>query len=51
MGGIGLVDDRAHSVRPDNGPREEGDAACWREICLDGEEVSDFVDGEPEGRQ
>lgn len=51
MRGIGLVDDRAHAVRPHNGPREERDAACWGEVCFDGEKVTDLVDGEPEGRQ
>lgn len=46
--GGGLADDGADAARPHDGPDEEGDGRDGDEVGLDGEEVADLVDREPE---
>lgn len=46
---VGLVHDRANSVSAGNGPGEERNGRGRGVVRLDGEQVPDLVDGEPEG--
>ena len=49
--GVGLLGDGADAAGADDGPDEEGDAGDGHNVGLDGEEVADLVDGEPDGGQ
>lgn len=42
------MDNRTEAVSPRDGPPKESDCAHWGEIRLDGEDVSNFVYGEPQ---
>ena len=44
----GLVHDRAHSIGTVNGPDKKGQASRWYDVRLDGEEMANLVDGEPD---
>lgn len=45
----GLSDDGTDTTGAGDGPDEESNSCGWDEIGLDGEEMADFVDGEPDG--
>ena len=47
----GLLDDRADTTSADNRPDEEGDTGARNEVGFDREQMTDFVDGKPDGRQ
>lgn len=51
VSGTRLVDDGTNTVRPDDGPDEESNARGRYEVSLDGEQVTNLVDREPDGRQ
>ena len=42
------VNNGTHSIGTGNGPDQKGDASCWRGVRLDGEEMANLVDGEPD---
>lgn len=45
------MDNWANAVSSHYGPDEEGNPSSGYEIRFDGEEMTDLVDGEPDGRQ
>ena len=49
--GAALFDDGADAAGADNAPDEEGDATDWGDDGLDGEEMADLVDREPDEGQ
>lgn len=51
MKGGRLLDDGANTTSTNDGPDEEGNAGGGDEVSLDGEEVADRVNGEPDGGQ
>jgi hypothetical protein len=48
---VSLLDDGANTTSADEGPDHESNAADRDEVRLDGEEMTDLVDREPNGRQ
>lgn len=49
MDGVGLVDDRAEAVGTGDSPGKESDGSDRRVDRLSGEQMTDFVNGEPQG--
>lgn len=47
MDRVRLADDGTWTSGTDDGPDEECDASDGHDVGLDGKEVADFVDGEP----